>query len=69
MSRPRGSAGVTPPPRLREGVFLEDSIPEAAVKDALRRGADLHSGPAEDLAAFGKFAEDMRKPFNSQGNG
>ena len=29
---------------------------------ALRRRNDLHSGPAEDRAAFWNFAEDMREP-------
>ena len=45
---------------LREGVFLKYWTPEAAVQDALRRRGDLRSGPAEDLAAFQGFAEDMR---------
>jgi hypothetical protein len=45
---------------LREGVFLKVWTPEAAAQDALRRRTDLHSGPAEDLAAFWNFAEDMR---------
>jgi len=45
---------------LREGVFLKKWTPEAAASDALRRKDDLHSGPAEDLAAFWNFAEDMR---------
>src|SRR5207244_9299203 len=45
---------------LREGVFLKYWTPEAAAQDALRRRGDLRSGPAEDLAAFQGFAEDMR---------
>jgi hypothetical protein len=45
---------------LREGVFLKKWTPEAAANDALRRRNDLHSGPAEDLAAFWNFAEDMQ---------
>ena len=45
---------------LREGVFLKYWTPEAAASDALRRRSDLHSGPAEDLAAFQNFAQDMR---------
>ncbi len=47
---------------LREGVFLKNWTPEAAASDALRRRDDLRSGPAEDLAAFWNFAEDMRSP-------
>jgi hypothetical protein len=45
---------------LREGVFLKYWTAEDAAKDALRRRKDLGSGPAEDLAAFQSFAEDMR---------
>jgi hypothetical protein len=45
---------------LREGVFLKQWTPEAAALDALRRRTDLKSGPAEDLAAFENFAQDMR---------
>lgn len=45
---------------LREGVFLKYWTPEAAAQDALRRKNDLRSGPAEDLAAFQSFAQDMR---------
>ncbi len=45
---------------LREGVFLKQWTPEAAARDALRRRTDLRSGPAEDLAAFENFAQDMR---------
>ncbi len=47
---------------LREGVFLKSWTAEAAASDALRRRNDLHSGLAEDLAAFWNFAEDMREP-------
>jgi hypothetical protein len=45
---------------LREGVFVKSWTAEAAASDALRRRNDLHSGPAEDVAAFRNFAEDMR---------
>jgi len=45
---------------LREGVFLKSWSAEVAAGDALRRKNDLHSGPAEDLAAFQNFAGDMR---------
>jgi len=45
---------------LREGVFLKNWTAEAAANDALRRRNDLHDGPAEDVAAFTNFAEDMR---------
>lgn len=47
---------------LREGVFLKYWTPEAAAQDALTRKNDLRSGPAEDLAAFQNFAQDMRSP-------
>jgi len=47
---------------LREGVFLKYWTAEVAAQGALRRKADLRSGPAEDLAAFQNFAEDMRRP-------
>jgi hypothetical protein len=45
---------------LREGVFLRYWTAEAAARDALGRKRDLGSGPAEDLAAFQNFAQDMR---------
>ena len=45
---------------LREGVFLKYWTAEEAARDALRRKNDLRSGPAEDLAAFQNFAQDMR---------
>jgi hypothetical protein len=45
---------------LREGVFLKHSTPENAAREALKRRADLRSGPAEDLAAFQYFADDLR---------
>jgi hypothetical protein len=45
---------------LREGVFLKSWTAEEAARDALRRKNDLHSGPAEDEAAFWNFAQDMR---------
>lgn len=45
---------------LREGVFLKFWTPEQAAHDALRRKSDLRSDPAEDLAAFQHFADDMR---------
>ena len=45
---------------LREGVFLKYWTAETAAQDALRRKNDLHAGPAEDLAAFQNFAQDMR---------
>ena len=45
---------------LREGVFLKYWTSEAASRDALRRRSDLHSGLAEDLAAFQNFAQDMK---------
>jgi hypothetical protein len=47
---------------LREGVFLKYWTAEAAAQDALRRKADLHSGPPEDQAALQNFAQDMRSP-------
>lgn len=47
---------------LREGVFLKYWSAEVAAQDALRRKADLHSGPQEDLTAFQDFAQDMRSP-------
>lgn len=46
---------------LREGVFLQSWTAEAATQDALRRKEGLRSGPAEDLAAFQNFAQDMRQ--------
>jgi hypothetical protein len=45
---------------LREGVFLKYWSVDEAAKDALDRKKSLGSGPAEDLAAFTNFAEDMR---------
>ena len=45
---------------LREGVFLKDWSPENAAADALDRKKGLGSGPAEDIAAFQNFANDMR---------
>jgi hypothetical protein len=45
---------------LREGVFLKDWSSEVAAKDALERKKNLGTGPAEDLAAFQSFADDMR---------
>jgi hypothetical protein len=45
---------------LREGVFLKYWTAEAAARDALSRKSGLHGGPAEDLAAFQSFADDMR---------
>ena len=45
---------------LREGVFLKYWTAEQAAQDALRRKNDLTPGPAEDLAAFQNFAQDMR---------
>jgi hypothetical protein len=47
---------------LREGVFLRSWTPEDAARTALRRQTALGSGPAEDLAAFQNFAQDMRAP-------
>jgi len=45
---------------FREGVFLGSWTPEAAAREALARRTALGSGPAEDLAAYWNFAEDMR---------
>jgi hypothetical protein len=45
---------------LREGVFLKDWSPENAAADALDRKKALGSGPAEDIAAFQNFPNDMR---------
>jgi len=45
---------------LREGVFLKYWTPKQAAADAIRRRNDLHSGTAEDVAAFENFASDMR---------
>jgi hypothetical protein len=45
---------------LRDGVFRGTWSPEAAARDAIRRGADLGSAPAEDRAAYQNFAQDMR---------
>jgi hypothetical protein len=47
---------------LREGVFLKYWTAETAAQDALVRKAGLGAGPAEDLAAFQNFAQDMRTP-------
>lgn len=46
---------------LREGVFLKYWTAETAARDAVRRKIDLGTGPAEDMAAFGNFAEDMTR--------
>lgn len=46
---------------LREGVFLKYWTADAAAQDALSRKKDLASGPAEDVAAFQNFADDMRQ--------
>jgi hypothetical protein len=45
---------------LREGVFLRRATPENAAREALKRRGDLRSVPAEDLAAFQHFADDLR---------
>lgn len=45
---------------LREGVFLNSWTPEQAAREALKRRSALGSSPAEDLAAFQNFAQDMR---------
>ena len=45
---------------LREGVFLKYWTAETAARNALSRKDGLHGGPAEDLAAFQSFADDMR---------
>jgi hypothetical protein len=45
---------------LREGVFLKAWTPEDAARTALTKRNNLRSGPAEDLAAFQSFAQDMR---------
>jgi hypothetical protein len=45
---------------LREGVFLKAWGAENAAADALDRKKGLRSGPAEDIAAFQNFANDMR---------
>lgn len=45
---------------MREGVFLKYWTPEAAAEEALRRRDALGPAPAEDLAAFQNFAQDMR---------
>lgn len=47
---------------LREGVFLKSWTAESAAQDALRRKVGLGAGPAEDLAAFQNFVQDMRAP-------
>jgi hypothetical protein len=45
---------------LRGAVLLKRSSPEDAAIDALKLRNGLGSGPAEDLAAFQNFAQDMR---------
>jgi hypothetical protein len=45
---------------LGEGVFLKDWSAGTAAKDALDRKEGLGGAPAEDIAAFEKFAHDMR---------
>ena len=45
---------------LREGVFLKAWTAETAGTDSLDRKKGLGSGPAEDVAAFQNFANDMR---------
>jgi hypothetical protein len=45
---------------LREGVFLKAWTPENAARTALTKRNNLGLGPAEDLAAFQNFAQDMR---------
>jgi len=45
---------------LREGVFLKAWTAEDAARTALTKRNNLRSGPAEDLAAFQSFAQDMR---------
>jgi hypothetical protein len=45
---------------LREGVFLKAWTAEDAARTALTKRNNLRSGPAQDLAAFQTFAEDMR---------
>lgn len=45
---------------LREGVFLRNWTPEYAALAALRLQSQHGSAPAEDLAAYQNFAQDMR---------
>jgi len=45
---------------LREGVFLRTGTPEQAAREALKKRSALGSGPAEDLVALERFAQDMR---------
>lgn len=45
---------------LREGVFRGTWTAEAAAREALKKRAVLESAPAEDLAAYQNFAQDMR---------
>jgi hypothetical protein len=45
---------------LREGVFSRAWTPEQAAREAQKKRGALESGKAEDLAAFQKFAIDMR---------
>lgn len=54
---------------FREGVFLGSWTPEAAAREALARRNALGSGPAEDLAAYWNFAEDMRSVPTYQASG
>ena len=51
---------------LRERVFLKSSSAEDAARTALRHRSELRSGPAEDLAAFQHFAQDMRSASHPQ---
>jgi hypothetical protein len=45
---------------LREAVFLRNLTPEQASRSALKKRANLVSGPPEDLAALQNFAQDLR---------
>jgi len=45
---------------LREGVFLRSWTGEEAARIALKKRAEFGAGPAEDLAAWQNFAQDMR---------
>jgi hypothetical protein len=51
---------------LREGVFLKYWTAEAAANDALTRRKDLGRGPAEDLAAFQNFGQDLRLQVHTE---
>jgi len=44
---------------LRENVFLNRLTPAQAAAEALRQGRVL-TGPPEDIAAFKRFAQEMR---------